>query len=130
MTPPPLGEHVGEVEEVEEDEEEALEHLEEEELAVSAGPSAPGEEDQARDEDNFEEEEEEEKEDEDGGPAAFPDTDPWVDDKALMLQIHAATIQEMLAQTYDHILKNEREKALEVCADCFTTAEEMAKLAA
>ena len=45
------------------------------------------------------------------------------------MQGHAVTIQEMLAQRYEHILNSEKVKALEVIADCYTVAEELGKLA-
>ena len=38
-------------------------------------------------------------------------------------------IQEMLAELYNQILLDDRMKALEVCADCFTETEELTSLA-
>ena len=48
---------------------------------------------------------------------------------AAILKKKTLDIQDLLADLYDHILSDDRGKALEVCADCFTETEKLTSLA-
>ena len=52
-----------------------------------------------------------------------------VQKQRLKIYDKSRNMQDLLAELYDHILHDDRMKALEVCADCFTATEEITALA-